>query len=84
MHVDVPGGATGHCRTSSQCPYLRESVIAGVYFNQMSTIYFCLRFSCCPYYWGVRYSVASPRRELTVFWNQASHRERFFVEVMFK
>ena len=27
----------------------------GVYFSQTSLIYFCLGFSCGPYYQGVRY-----------------------------
>ena len=53
--------------TSSQCPHQRESVIAGVYFNQTSVICFFLGFSCCPFYRGVRYSEVSARRELTVF-----------------
>ena len=39
----------------------------GVYFSQMSVIYFCPEFICCPYYRGVRYSGVSARRELTVF-----------------
>ena len=38
----------------------------GVYFSQMSVIYFCPEFICCPYYRGVRYSGVSARRELTV------------------
>ena len=38
----------------------------GVYFSQMSVIYFCPEFICCPYYRGVRYSRVSARRELTV------------------
>ena len=47
--------------TSSQCPHQRESVIAGVYVCQISVIYFCLEFSCCPYIIGV-----STRSEMTV------------------
>ena len=27
---------------------------SGSFFSQMSVIYFCLGFSCCPYYWGDR------------------------------
>ena len=42
------------------------SVIAGIYFSQTPVIYFCLGFSCCPYYRGVRNSDASARGELTV------------------
>ena len=38
----------------------------GVYFSQMSVIYFCPEFICCPYYRGVRYNGVSARRELTV------------------
>ena len=38
----------------------------GSYFSQMSVIYFCRGFSCCPYYRGVRNSEVSARRELTV------------------
>ena len=35
--------------------------------NKTSEVYFCLGFSCCPYYRGVCYSRVSARRELTVF-----------------
>ena len=52
--------------TASWCPRQRESEIAGVYFSQTTEIYFCLGFSCCPCYRGVRYSEVSARRELTV------------------
>ena len=52
--------------TSSQCSHYRESVVAGVYFSQSSVNYFCLGFSCCLYYRGVRHSKVSERRELTV------------------
>ena len=39
-----------------------------IYISQrLLSIYFCLGFSCCPYYRGVRYSEVSARRELTVF-----------------
>ena len=38
----------------------------GIYFRQMSVIYFCRGFSCCPYYRGVRNSEMSATRELTV------------------
>ena len=38
-----------------------------IYISQrLLSIYFCLGFSCCPYYGGVRYSEVSARRELTV------------------
>lgn len=36
--------------TFSWCPHWQELVIAGVYFRQMSKIYFSLG---CPYYQGV-------------------------------
>ena len=36
------------------------------FFCQRSVIYFCLGFSCCPYYWCVRYSGVSARQELTI------------------
>ena len=39
-----------------------------------SVIYFCLGFSCCPYYWGVHYSGVSARRELSVFTHDYSSR----------
>ena len=40
--------------TSSSCPHYRESVIGGVYFCEISVIYFCLGFNFCPYYRGIR------------------------------
>ena len=42
------------------------SVIAEIYFSQSSVIYFCRRFSYCPYYRGVRNSEVSARREWIV------------------
>ena len=53
-------------RTSSWFSHMQESEIAGVYFSQTTEIYFCLGFSCCGYYRGVRYSKVSARRELTI------------------
>ena len=50
--------------------FYRESLMVGVYFAGTSLIYFCLGFSCCPYYWSVHYSWVSARRELTVFLTQ--------------
>ena len=52
--------------TSSKCSHERESAIAGVYFSKTSVNYFCLGFSCCPYYRSVCYSGVFARRELTV------------------
>ena len=54
------------------CPYYqgshqRESVIAGVCFNQTSVICFSRGFSYRPYYRDARYREVSARRELTVF-----------------
>ena len=46
-------------------PGPRESVIARIYFSQTSAIYFCWRFSCCPYYRGIRKSEVSAWREFT-------------------
>ena len=37
--------------------------------NKTSEVYFC----CCPYYWGVRYSGVSTRRELTVITQSLTH-----------
>ena len=34
-------------------PHYRESIIVGVSFKQTSVVYFCLGFSCWPYYRGV-------------------------------
>ena len=56
----------------SCCPYYqgshqRESVIAGVCFNQTSVICFSRGFSYRPYYRDARYREVSARRELTVF-----------------
>ena len=42
--------------------------MAGIYFSQTSVIYFCWRFSCHPYYRGVRNSEVSAKQELTVFY----------------
>ena len=39
----------------------------GIYFSQMSVIYFCLGLSCCPCYSGVHNSKVSTRRELTAY-----------------
>ena len=41
------------------------SVLAGVYFSQISDLSY-LGVSCCLYYWGVCYSGVSARQELTV------------------
>ena len=41
--------------------------MAGMFFSQMSVVYFCRGFSCCLYYRGVHYDRVSTRRELTVF-----------------
>ena len=38
----------------------------GVYFRQTFVICFCQGFSYCPFYWGVRHSGVSARREVTV------------------
>ena len=46
-------------------------MIAGVYISQTSVIYSCLRFGCCLYYRGVRYSEVNVRPELTVMWTAA-------------
>ena len=43
-----------------------ESIKAQVYFSEMSVIYFCLGFSCGPYYQGVPYSKMYTRQEFTV------------------
>ena len=51
---------------SSQCPYWRESVIAGVYFSQSSVICFCRGFSYCPFYRGFLFSGVSAMREWAV------------------
>lgn len=48
-------------------PHQQESITVGVQFSQMSVIQFFLRFSCCPYYWGVCYNGVSARPQLTVF-----------------
>ena len=46
-----PQGSTVNCRDlQCWCPHWQELVIAGVYFRQMSEIYFSLG---CPYYKGV-------------------------------
>ena len=37
-----------------------------IYFSQTFVIYFCWRFTCCPYYRSVCNSEVSTRRELTV------------------
>ena len=34
-------------------PHYRGSILAGVSFKQTSVVYFCLGFSCSPYYRGV-------------------------------
>ena len=48
------GGAGAHTYIASLlCPHYRESIIAGVSFKQTSLVYFCLGFSCSPYYRGV-------------------------------
>ena len=42
-----------YSQISLLCPHYRESIIAGVSFKQTSVVYFCLGFSCSPYYRGV-------------------------------
>ena len=56
----------GHCRDMSWCPHLGQCATVRVYYSQISAIYFCLGFSCCPYYRGVCYNKVSTRQELTV------------------
>ena len=55
-------GALSHARFAR----VGAPLIAEVYCNQTSLIYFKRGFSCCPYCQGVRYSRVSPRRELIV------------------
>ena len=38
----------------------------GIYFSQISALYFCWDFSCCLCYRGVHNSEVSARRELTL------------------
>ena len=44
----------------------RDLELARVYFSKTSVNYFCLGFSCCPYYRRVCCSEVSARRELNV------------------
>ena len=57
---------SGHCRDLKLVSSVARVRNSGSLF-QMSVIYFCPEFICCPYYRGVRYSGVSARRELTVF-----------------
>ena len=45
---------SGHCKDLELASSWRESVIKDVYFSQTSVIHFCLGFSYCPFYRGVR------------------------------
>ena len=56
---------SGHCRDLELVSLLARVRNSG---SLCQSIYFCLGFSCCPYYWGVRYSGVSARRELSLKW----------------
>ena len=67
----------GHCGDLELLSSLARVRNSGSLFQPNICTFFCLGFSCCPYYRGVRYSEVSARRELTVLHGENVDKGKF-------